>query len=356
MKKFADLISMVPVLFIFLCLSCNDRHRNTIEFNSKILTNVNTEEIDAKVIETDYIFGDPEQLIMLNDTLLMTFDKSLTGKLFHLISTNGNYIGSFGELGQGPNEFLSPQNIGIDLSGKISIYDFMKVKSMELDINTFPEIFDSAIWHDYKDIIPDGAYLFRAVYPLGYDRYIGAGLNDKCRLMLFNNQDSVYNYTSYPIMTEDEEANWSLWSNGARYAISPDRKHFIVATSIGMAFEVFNIDNDNIKSKSVIGVYEPKYDIADGAVPKCVYSTDECFIGFYDICALNDSFYGIVEGSAPGYNDNNIIYVFDYDGNLRRKLKTPYRINRLTSDGKSIFAIGYTDGNDEEYMLLKLDI
>lgn len=47
---------------------------------------------------------------------------------------------------------------------------------------------------------------------------------------------------------------------------------------------------------------------------------------------------------------------FDYDGNLRRKLETPYRINCLTSDGKSIFAIGYTDGDDEDYKLLKLDL
>lgn len=163
---------------------------------------------------------------------------------------------------------------------------------------------------NYNDIVPNGAYLFRAVYPLGYDRYIGTGLNDKCRLMLFSKQDSVDNYTSYPIMTEDEEANWSLWSNGVRYAISPDKEHFVVATSIGMAFEVFDIDNDHIKSRRVIGVYEPKYDIADGAVPKCTYSTDECFIGFNNICALNDSFCGTVVGAAPGYNDNNIIYIF----------------------------------------------
>ena len=110
MNKSAEFTSTVLALFLFLCLSCNDRHRNALEFNNKILTNANTEEIDAKVIETDYIFGDPEQLIMLNDTLLITFDNSLNDKLFHLISTNGNYIGSFGDLGQGPDEFLSPQN------------------------------------------------------------------------------------------------------------------------------------------------------------------------------------------------------------------------------------------------------
>ncbi|MDE5553783.1 MAG: TolB-like 6-bladed beta-propeller domain-containing protein [Muribaculaceae bacterium] len=354
MKKFTDLTSLLPILFLFLFISCNDRNNKAVEFNNKILSNINTEEIDAKVIETGYIFGNPTQIIMANDTLLMLFDKSLNGKLFHLISTNGYYIGSFGEIGQGPNEFLSPHNIGSDLSGKICIYDFMKAKSMECEASDFPEIFNSAKWNDYAGIIPEGAYRFSAVYPLGNDRFIGVGLNNKCRLMLINNQDSVYNYTSYPIQTEDEEANWSLWNNCASNAVSPDGKHFVVATSIGMAFEVFDIENDHIKSKTVVGVYEPKYDIANGAIPKCAYSTEECFIGFKDICALNDSFCGIVVGSAPGYNDNNIIYIFDYDGNLHRKLETPYRIKCLTSDGKSIFAIGYTDGDEEDCKLLKL--
>lgn len=336
-----------------LCISCSNG-ASVIDFDDSELYSVPATDAEEQLIETGYLFCSPTQIAMADDSTLVLFDKSENGKIAHLISTDGKYIAGFGSIGQGPGEFLAPKHLSTDRrNGKIYIYDFMQCQSHVFDRDSIKEGILQTAAIDYSRFIGDGMFRFDTALHLSDTSSVCIGLNDKCRLMHISKDSIQSNYIQYPNLVENEEHNWSIWSNGAHYDISPDGNYLVWTTCIGMSFEILNLKDGQINSHVLKGFHKPTYRIAEGAVPACAVYADDTFEGFRAICTADNGFYGCIGGDAPDYDESTTIYYFDYDGNLKKKIRTSSSIECLTANGSALYILSVNP--EGEYSLKRIN-
>lgn len=341
-------------LLTILLVACGDNKKDSVKYDSSSLYNCKETYRITDDIPLDIELIDPDQLICINDTILAIKDFEKNGCYAHLITTKGKYLCSFGRKGKGKGEIISPQSISISEDGKyIYIYDYSLSQSVKYSISDLLAGKINGENVKYRNMLPPGVNRFNDVIHFSEIKFVGFGYNDLCRVINIDGGIS-HNYTDYPNVTDDIECVWSIWSNSAKYAISKDKKRIVVGTGIGMVFEIFNIDNNNIYSHIVKGFHKPVFGIASGAKPLCVTFVDETFEGFTTIFADNDVFYGCIRGEAPNYNSGNVIYCFNYNGKLVKKIKIDYQIVCLTVNENIIYII--IENEFGEYMLKKLYI
>lgn len=338
------LITVIFTTAATFFVGCNKK-TSVIEFDSSEFDNANDTIVEARVISSDFELIKPEGIKMVDDTTFIIFDKAADSHIAHLISTGGNHLASFGNIGQGPGEFLYPETVSI-VGNKIYVYDFRQCMTHILDRDSIMCGVVQDNYIDCKKTLIDGVYRFNEVVQISNDEYIGFGMTDKGRIMYVKNDSCLFNYTDFPILVEIPDHNTSLWNSYACYGVSPDRKHIVVTNGIGMAFEILTIDGCEIKSHVVKGFHKPVYEMAQGAIPPCVTSTEESFEGFRAISLTTDGFYACAGGSYPDYSERSAIYFFDYDGNLRQKYRTDSDIDYLASGGSRLFAITHDDKDD----------
>lgn len=312
------------MLFVVALGSCQKKDKQSAEYDASVLDSMETLKIDAKEISTNFTFADPQKMAMLGDSLLVIFDEKTSGKIAHVLQTNGEYIGSFGERGKAKGELITPEEFSVGKDGKsVYFYDYKTANTVKFDVsdiskgNVVPTVVDN---HQITDKLINR---FSNVWYFSDHSFLGFGYNDKCRILYVENGKMQDNYVDYPLLDDDVECNWSLWNNAASFAVSPDQKHIVITTGLGMVFEVLNIENGKINSHVVKKFHKAVYELAQGAKPKCVSYIPETFEGCGSIYAANGGFYKCVLGSGPYYRQNDIIYYFDYDGKLIKKYKVP---------------------------------
>ena len=352
-----ELLNMVRKLFFTMAIgfvvSCSDKGTSDTTYDASVLDEIQPQDKDVVEIVTDYQFGNPKQIKVVNDTLLAVFD--VNKSVVHLISFQGRYLGGYGQIGKGYGEVISPECLSVSGdSSKIYLYDYRMARSITLRVSDMLKGTYNPDVLEYKEYIPMEVNRYTCVEQFDDDSYVGFGYNNKCRIQYVSDGQIISNYTEYPKTDENEEYTWSIWNNSANYAVSPDRKHVVITTGIGMLFELFTIDNGKVSSKLLKGFHKPIYGIAPGAKPACVTYVDETLNGFNTICATNDGFYGCIGGEAPNYDLGNVIYYFDYEGNLRNKYKIGTNIECLTAHKGTVYAI--TTDKDGEYHLLSIEM
>ena len=125
MKKFIFSI-LVPIFFISSCT------QEKIQY-----TGINIplkKELKGRVLNTTFIFSSPQEMIIV-DSLLIVHDSHNRDTCFHIFNKiNGKHIGSFGNKGRGPGEYLRIESIDINtekeelmlvdgMSDKLFFYD-----------------------------------------------------------------------------------------------------------------------------------------------------------------------------------------------------------------------------------------
>ena len=330
-------------------VSCSNKKTLDIDYNARELDEVSSQKLETVEIVTDYQFGHPVQIKVVNDTLIAVFDNNRY--IVHLISERGRYLGGFGMIGKGNGEIVSPKciSVGSDAS-TVYLYDFKMARVVKFNVSDILKGFSNPVILENKQNLPVGVNRYTHVEYLDDDSYIGFGYNDNCRIQNVSNGHVADNYTEYPMLDENEEYTWSIWNNAANFAVSPDNKHIVITTGIGMLFEIFTVVDGKISTKALKAFHKPVFGIAKGAKPACVTYTDETFDGFTTICATNDGFYGCIGGKAPEYDLGNVIYYFDYAGDLEKKYKIDANVECLDIHKNKIYAIVTDDGG--EYRLL----
>ena len=144
----------IPVILIFaFCFSCtptqNDVDR-TFEDGVEVVINhlepyrVKGEPSTFSLTEEFRIDTEKEDIAEMGMADIGAFDIDGEGRIYILSGKNkesavfefdkeGNFIHSFGSLGQGPGEFQSPTYLGIDSRGMLNITDFGKRKLITFD-------------------------------------------------------------------------------------------------------------------------------------------------------------------------------------------------------------------------------
>ncbi len=100
------------------------------------------------------------------------------------------------------------------------------------------------------------------------------------------------------------------------------------ATYLGGVLELFDLDdNCSLSLAKILYIYEPKYGIAEGAIPKYVVFNETTQIGFEDIYVTNNSIYALfISIGMKLYLRKS---VFDWEGIPITKIKTGCSLSNL---------------------------
>lgn len=266
-----QLLSLRNYAFVFILVlvlqSCKDKVKD-IEFSNEELNGIECDKVNPKSSIIDFAFGFPKDFKMINDSLFIVLDKAGNGKIAHLFNKSGKHIGSFGTIGQGPGEYISPSKISVDRENReLFIFDFNLNNSGIVHLDSILENKEETARIDYKPFVSKDIPRLDNVINLTDKLFIGFGATDNPRIVYAENGNVKKQYNEYPLLVDEPEHNWSIWNNGACFSVSPDGKYLVVATNIGMAFQILDISGDKIENLSVKAFHKPVYKIAEGAIP-----------------------------------------------------------------------------------------
>lgn len=311
---------------LFCCfigvLSISCKQQQSIEYDLEVLDSKSTTDATLIKIGSEIKFGNPSTIDFISDSIMVVYDENVNEYIAHVIDVEGHHINSFGRKGHGEGEIVSPINIAINEEGDSAfIYDFMMQRMVGYDLNKVMNNIDQRPSITEFDIstIPGQEYRFTHVKIGPNKNMLGfsSGVN---RIVSMKDGKVQSTYTDYPLVDTDVETNWSIWNYSQdRKSISPDKRKLVIATYVGGLFEIFDIRNDNISSRTVKGFYKPDYKYAEGAIPKSVSPNPETMVtGFRSINVGNEDFAAVLDG--PQTSRNNEILIFDFDGNLKERL------------------------------------
>jgi hypothetical protein len=100
----------------------------------------------------------------------------------------------------------------------------------------------------------------------------------------------LYNSFSDCVNTNDDEEVWSVFCSNTKTKLRPDRTKMLNATYLGGVLELFDLDdNCSLSLAKILYIYEPKYGIAEGAIPKYVVFNETTQIGRSFTCHWSDN-------------------------------------------------------------------
>ncbi len=151
------------------------------------------------------------------------------------------------------------------------------------------------------------------------------------RIIMSNRNDIVSKYDTFPEipgldLNESTERMYfltqSLWD------IRPDGKKMIIGTTIGSILEILDIENSGIKSSVTKCFQKPIFDIQNGQI----VFTNQTIFGFACISVTDKYIYATIHGISNPTEFPRTIYVFDWNGNLKKKFNTGRQICTFAAD------------------------
>lgn len=336
-----------PVVAVLLLWGCRNK-TEVVQF-AGLEEPEKQKSYSTEIFNDDYLFSYPQQLIRY-DSLLVVSDYFDRTEAFHLFSTHdGHFLYSFGRKGRGPGEVISPGSISLDRRNGMVVWDGGQKKLLRyrMPLNAGDSVryagqLQNLRGAHFGDIFFAGedCYVFGHVDPLRFGRLAG---------------DSVgVLYSDYPLLTEDEEANRSVWNYEPHVCATADGRHFAVSCYLGAALEIFSIDRDSIRSEKLLAIAPPIYRVVEGTRPKWVAAVDETIDGFLDLQASDRYIYALLCDSQAPYGARSI-RVFDWEGNPVFRMNFDRVVQQICVDEPDGIIYGtYEDAETGEYHLLKL--
>lgn len=354
MKKIT--ISLFAAIVLF-ALSCSDNGKGeAVTYDPQELDAVEAESLSLVSLNDSFIFSRPEQIGFVADTLIIIHDNVGRDGISHIFAGDGRHVKSFAKIGKGRGELLDPVAFFVGEGGRSIYYFDWKTKNTvkyPLQAVLDGKVADASV---IKFVSPfeKMKYGFRKVYHFDDSTYLGFGPDESSRIVLVKGNKAQDVYTTYPLVDENEENKWSIWTNMAKVGISPDRKHIVVGAAIGSMFEVFSVADGKINRDVFKAFYKPVYRLAQGAVPACVVSTKGTIWGFTALYCANESFWGVMGGEK--YSHRDVIYEFSYSGELLNKYKVNGQVETLAvnSDGK-LYLVMADEGKEPHLMMADMN-
>lgn len=341
------------IVCALMVVGCQHSAHEEVSYDSGPIEQMKADSLPISEIMLSEELVNPRQIEIVDDSLVVLFDNS-DGAIGRLLSFSGNTICKFGKRGKGHGELMEPVNFSIGRDQRsVYFYDYKGMFIQKFMLSNTLDTISFVKTIDMKKASYEGFRRFNYVCQSADSTFVGFGYNDKCRILNVEDGHVKGIYTDYPHIEDNVEYNWSFWSNLANYGISPDRKHLVTTTGIGMLFEIFDITADGkIGSKVLKAFYKPIFQLAPGAKPACViFDSDKTFGGFKTICLGNTKFWGSIYGAAPTYSSGNEIYEFDYNGKLLRKYKVKGNVVCMTMGRDGTLYMILTDNHGKNHLV-----
>ena len=335
-KAILAMLALVPFS------SCN-KHKEVErvgEYSDKELVETTAENVHATKIETDHIFGLPEDFRFVNDTTLVVYDNSVGEYACCLLSTSGKPIVNFCRKGKGHDEMVQPMSISVaEGRDTIYVYDNMiqRIHSYAVsDLlagNAKPAVVtDISAWtetvgyHPYRiDVTGDG-------------RMISTYYRD-IRMAMFEGGKSVNEYSKYPVVDEDMDNVRAIWRNTPPPGISPDGRYYVTGTDYGAVLEVLEIGDEGFRQVALKAYYRPEFRIVLSSTRNLSHIPDT-YNGFSAFSACRKFFATSIVGKGSAERNNIIVY--GYDGEIIKKVTVDCQVcNLCVNEDGDFYTIAY---------------
>ncbi len=272
--------------------------KEKVEFSNEVICSDSISR-ELVVLNDTFLFSYPLQIELI-DSMLLVLD-NVNNNFFHLFTLKGIPVKSFGEKGQGPADFINVGAFNLSEDGKnMYAYDSSMRKIVKYDVSSFlKDSLKSEVMQVNYGSLPHSE-----VPTIIYDML---SLKDSDFLVKANHKDlrfgllkdgkitQLYNSFSDCLNTNNEEEVWSVFCSNTKTKLKPDRTKMLNATYLGGILELFDLDeNCRLSLNKTLYIYEPKYGIAEGAIPAYVVSNETTQIGFEDVYATNNSIYALL--------------------------------------------------------------
>lgn len=336
---------ILGIFFIFISIFCSCQDRKGV---TEVTLSHNPIRMDS-----DFIVGAPIEMHCLNDILLIIDTKS--ERPFHWIKIpECKYMGSFGDLGQGPNELLRVRNIH-SLNNTLYCYDSYKFKLFEIIPDNKSRNLSFKVIHEFdKDMTIDA-------FPLSPSRICKYGYFEKGMLHLADTNGKIINSTrDFPYRDEPE----SKLSNQLRFmayqgCMAANGNGYIAyLTGASNQCYVYKMTDDSLKEVFVNQESFPLY-TPDNTEGFSVTLNVENKLGYQDIAVDDEGFYGLYsDKSIKEYKQKafecSSIYYYNWDGSNKTHYKLDIPILCFCYDKKhNVF---YGIANNPDPVLVKFSL
>ena len=270
--------------------------------------------------------------------------------------------------GQGPYELTVSEEMYDVVSNRLVIYDCNVGKGFLLKGDSIDKMIDYTCWRSLEKFHNE-VYISKMVFETdstmvttfmqdGFESFLG-------RYNLNTGKHSIL-YGLWPDDGFDGSAyvKQKVYANGSLLKC-PDKNLFLVSAQMGQYAEIFNIEQDRIVSITKLFDLYPQYEVADDGL-NVRYARDN--MRGLDISVTSDFIYvmpdkGTIEEyvqniqNSDSYNYTNDVFVYDWNGELRRRFKLDYDVLTLLVSEDNCFLYGKTiDGETYEENIVRFEL
>ena len=304
------------------------------------------EEVPTQFLEHDILMGD-EYLIgrirdmeLVNDSIPIVAN-SKSQKAFQLLNYSKDSIQDFGDIGQGPDDFLMPYSLSVRSENAFSFYDLNRRRFSTIHLTE-----EDGSWrveHQFRsDSLPH-----INVLPIVNNQYLATGMYEDYRLVLLD-KDGVFQkgFGELPYRDEEErKVNGMIRSEiyQGELTVSPSGNkvaHALQKADIIYFYTITADGNLILKSEQLKSYPQYRYDA--GAIER------DSPLHYMGICSTEEYVYTLYSGR--NYKDDkdkafygNRIRVYNWEGVLVKQLQLDIDVCQfvVTKDNRKIYAISF---------------
>lgn len=331
LKRALFKLQLIMRIFLFSVLvflaSCNSQSND-----NEILKSKKLKVSDSILFPTEFV---------LFDNLLIISDYGDTD-YFKLIDVKSDkVVKQFGRLGDGPCE-LKPNSILQKVNDStLGVFDRQNFTYLEFPLENADSIFCQNETKKFD-------FNIQKLIKLDSEIYLGVGLYDG-RYILTNSSnysiDSVF--IEYPFNNDlpisFEEKAMLFQGN---FTNNLDKSRIAFATRSSPVLDILSFQNNEVELiKRIQGSTLPIFTSENSGEMVGASLGDHNVWGFLSITSSDSFIYGLYSGkkTKEEYQKSNLVYVYDWDGNIIKKIVLDQEVSDIVVDDSDDYLIGYLD-------------
>lgn len=324
-------------ILIFICfIGCT-----TNTSNKNILEDINANYVEHTKLELDYDLWTPRSIYCIKNHIAVFDPKSPDGFIV-FFDIEGNYRQSFGKIGEGPEEFISPR-ISIN-NDTLFVFDINQTKKITL--NDFGEIKTETWMNEKKETERGINYAFSTNKS---NSYIISKTSEEQIEYISNGHSTKYSY--YPKIKRANEVDAFSINNiifDANYVLSNDRNSLFI---IYKYYPIVSKINTISMKKEKEYILDGKNSFSINKTNKPVFRDPLLYYTFG--YSYGNNLYSLYQNSDRDSMKSNIykseIHIFDSELNELKRYKLMFPIyNFAVSNKNTLFVLCLNNELDPE--------
>ena len=312
------------------------------------LAKVERLKVQVEILNSDLEIQYPGTIFVTHKCLVL-HDPFMSSEHIKLLDTEtGDVILGFIDIGQGPKEFVTP-TFSYSTKGILTIFDLNSPKKVQFDIDS--------LYEGKISINPTQLYqndIFELIM-LGDNEFVAGIYRNENPFRFIQNDSSMYEFGNYPIQ-EDITNAFNVFQGTILYN---DEKSI-------MCYATFNTPYLSLyeyKDQTFTMIWETKFKKAQYFISNnqlrwennhvCGIS-EFAFTRDYIVCMVKEMYLKDATGRGIKEKMARAIYLYDYEGNLKKILELDLHSFRISADPKT--NIVYLVGMDDGWCLARIDL